>query len=74
MIWIPIAIGGVIVLALATYDEEGDIFFKSSDKLPSEEEPTLSSEELSEIKRQRNALNRKLKKHRRESNKKQEDS
>jgi hypothetical protein len=32
-----------------------------SSKLPSEEEPDLSIEELAEIKKQRNALNRKLK-------------
>jgi hypothetical protein len=62
MIWIPIVIGGVIILALATHNgEELDPLNMFSSKLPSEEEPDLSIEELAEIKKQRNALNRKLK-------------
>jgi len=73
MIWIPIAIGGVILLALATSDEEIDPLNIFPDKLPSEEEPVLSNEELSEIKKQRNSLNRKLKQARKRLTKSKSD-
>jgi len=73
MIWIPIAIGGVVLLALATSDEEIDPLNIFPDKLPSKEEPVLSNEELSEIKKQRNSLNRKLKQARKRLTKSKSD-
>lgn len=52
MIWLPILIGGLVVLALVS--DDGNVV---------ETKQELTEEELAELKRQRNKIQKQLKKH-----------
>jgi len=52
MMWIPILLGGLVVLALVS--DDGDVVKTEQD---------LSEEQIAELKRQRNQIAKQLKKH-----------
>lgn len=58
MIWLPILIGGLVVLALVS--DDGDVV---------ETKQELTEEELAELKRQRNKIQKQLKKHKAQTEK-----